>query len=62
MRNILKKKKVMDRVGLSAATIWRQEKAGLFPNRVQLTKRRVGWFEDEIDAWMDSRVRFNQRS
>lgn len=62
MRNILKKKQVMERVGLSAATIWRQEKAGLFPNRVLLTERRVGWFEDEIDAWMDSRVRFNQRS
>ncbi len=61
MRIILKKKQVMERVGLSAVTIWREEKAGLFPNRIQLTERRVGWFEDEIDAWMDSRVRLNQR-
>jgi len=47
--------------GLSSTTIWREEKIGRFPSRIQLSTRRVGWFADEIEAWMESRVRFNER-
>jgi prophage regulatory protein len=60
MRNILTKKQVMKICGLSYTTIWREENAGRFPSRVSLTLRRVGWFEDEIEAWLESRVRLKE--
>lgn len=61
MRKILSKKEVKERCGLSDVTIWREQKAGRFPIRILLTPRRVGWYEDEIEAWLDSRVRFNEQ-
>jgi prophage regulatory protein len=57
-RNILRKRAVQQRTGLSDTTIWRREKAGDFPARVQLTEAgAVGWYEDEVDAWVHDRVR-----
>jgi prophage regulatory protein len=45
-------------VGYSDTQIWRLERAGQFPQRVQLTEGgAVGWYEDEINAWVDSRIR-----
>jgi prophage regulatory protein len=58
MRTILRKRSVLHRVGYSATQIWRLEKAGLFPRRIQLTEGgAVGWYEDEIDAWVNGRIR-----
>jgi len=57
MRRMLKKKEVIDLTGLSDPTIWRRERAGDFPQRIQLSPNRVGWFEDEIEAWQESRPR-----
>jgi prophage regulatory protein len=48
---------IMDLVPLSLASLWRLEKAGKFPPRVQTSEGRVGWFEDEIENWMQSRQR-----
>lgn len=33
---------------LSDTTIWRLEKAGKFPKRIQLSPRRVGWLESSV--------------
>jgi prophage regulatory protein len=43
--------------GLSRPTIWRMERKGRFPSRVQLGASSVGWREDEIWAWINSRPR-----
>ncbi len=43
--------------GLSRVTIWRVEREGQFPVRVQLTAGRVGWYGHEIKAWLESRPR-----
>ena len=57
-RNIIRKREVLRRTGLSDTTIWRHEKRGDFPARVQLTEAGVvGWFEDEIDRWIHGRIR-----
>jgi prophage regulatory protein len=53
--SILRKSEVSQMVGLSTVTIWRLEKAGNFPSRVQLGPRCVGWKEEEIDQWIESR-------
>ena len=40
--------------GLSKTTIYRFEKEGWFPSRVSLGERSVGWFEDDIQAFLMS--------
>jgi prophage regulatory protein len=60
--NILRKKEVSKRVGLSPVTIWRLEKEGKFPNRVQLGRRCVGWKQEDIQQWIDSRPPVKQDS
>ena len=40
---------------LSRATIYREESAGRFPRRRQITRRAVGWLESELRQWIESR-------
>ena len=35
----------------------REEKAGRFPQRVQLGPNSIGWVEEEIDQWLAERAR-----
>jgi prophage regulatory protein len=53
---ILRQRQVCEKVGLSPMTIWRRQKSGTFPRRVQLGPNSVGWPEDEIEAWCAERV------
>ncbi len=53
---MLSKKQVVERTGLSATTIWRQVRAGKFPNPRQLTPNRIGWPEHEVQKWEESRL------
>lgn len=41
--------------GLSKSTIWRLERAGQFPHRIQLSPGRVGYRRSEVEEWLDSR-------
>jgi prophage regulatory protein len=41
--------------GLSRRTVYREVKAERFPKPVQLSIRRVGWRESEVDAWIKAR-------
>ena len=45
------------RTGLSRSTIWRMERSGSFPSRIQVSVNVVAWREDEVDAWIVSKVR-----
>lgn len=40
---------------LSDTTIWRLEKAGKFPKRIQISPRRVGWLESGVLAFIAER-------
>ncbi len=56
---LLSKKQVRDLVLYCPAHIDRLEKAGQFPKRVRLSSHRtgrVGWLEDEIFFWIESRL------
>ena len=57
LMNILRIDDLSDLTGLSRATIWRMERAGEFPKRIQLSRGTVGWIEDEIRDWIASRPR-----
>ena len=42
-------------IPFSDAHFWRLERAGLFPRRIKVGLRRVGWDFDEVTAWIDAR-------
>ena len=53
---------VEDRTQRSRVQCWRDIKAGKFPAPVQLGPNSVGWFEDEIEAWLAARPRRTYRA
>jgi len=55
-RRILRRGEVTMRTGLSNTTIHREIQAGRFPKPVALGRRAVGWFEHEVDAWLEARA------
>jgi predicted DNA-binding transcriptional regulator AlpA len=58
-RKIIRRATVRDKTGYSDTTIWRLERKGLFPSRLLLSEEggAVGWYEDEVDLWIQTRVR-----
>lgn len=44
-------------VPLSSMQIWRLERAGMFPKRLQLSAKKIGWLLPEIEDWIASRNR-----
>ena len=53
---ILSKRQLKELVLYSPQHVARLEKAGQFPKRVQLGPNRVGWVEDEVMDWLQSRL------
>ena len=47
---IIRRHELTDKVGYCLAHIYRLERAGLFPQRVHLGRRAVGWVEEEVEA------------
>lgn len=43
---------VLDRTGLSRATLYRKVEAGSFPAQVKIAARCVGWRESAVADWM----------
>jgi predicted DNA-binding transcriptional regulator AlpA len=56
-RKIIRRPKVRELTGYSDGHIWRLEKQGLFPSRIQLGPMAIGWYEDEVFGWLRLRVR-----
>ncbi|MBC2713983.1 MAG: AlpA family phage regulatory protein [Desulfobacteraceae bacterium] len=59
---ILRKPQIKKVTALSDPTIWRLEKAGKFPKRLQLGDNSVGWLEHEVLEWIASRPRGAEKS
>lgn len=53
---ILSKRDLKELVLYSPQHIGRLEKAGKFPQRVQLGLNRVGWVESEVLDWLTERL------
>ncbi len=55
--NILRRKQVEARTGLSRSTIYARMAEGSFPRPIELGGgRAVGWIESEINEWVRSRI------
>jgi|GEM_PF-1623189 len=61
MDGILRAADVKLITGLSRVTIWREEREGRFPARVQLSGNRVGWVGSEVADWIKSRPRVSPK-
>ena len=47
---------VLNVTGLSRASVYRLEKAKIFPKRFKLTTNTVAWKLSDIRGWMESRA------
>jgi len=55
-RRILRLPQVIQKSGLGRDTIYRGGRENWFPKPVKLTERASGWFEDEIDQFLEQRA------
>jgi prophage regulatory protein len=57
MNKVLRRKQMLEIIGVSNTTQWRLEKAGDFPARIKLGRASVGWRLDEVEEWLKGRDR-----
>lgn len=53
---IIRKAELLSIIPLSHVTIWRMEKAGKFPKRVQIGGNAVGWLASEVNQWIKQKA------
>jgi prophage regulatory protein len=56
---VIRRKQLLELIGLSSTTQWRLEKAGQFPSRIKLGQRSVGWHLNEVEEWLKGRERIS---
>ena len=57
MSNLLTRREVESRFGISKTTVYRLMQCGAFPKPVRIGVRAVRWDESEIAEWVKSRPR-----
>lgn len=55
--SLLRLPEVIQRTGLRRATVYREIALGRFPRPVKPTERTAAWPDDEIDEWINDRIR-----
>ena len=53
---VLRLAQVIDMTGLGKTKIYELQAEGRFPMSVRITEHSVGWVEQEVQAWLASRV------
>ena len=53
---ILRLPAVIDKTGLSRATIYLKISKKAFPSPISLGERSVGWLESEVEAWIQRQI------
>ncbi len=56
---ILRINTVLDRTGLSRATLYRKINDGTFPKQLKLSTRCAGWRESAINAWLRNPIYYS---
>lgn len=59
--DILRRKDVEARVGLSRSTIYELMARRAFPLPIKLSQQRVGWLAHEVDAFVQARIAARDR-
>lgn len=60
--SILRLPNVKARTGLSRSTIYAMIKDQRFPQHIRLGARSVGWLENEVEAWIESRIKVSRNT
>jgi prophage regulatory protein len=60
--SILRLPSVQKRTGLSRSTIYLRISEGNFPKPISLGGRAVGWIEEEINEWLNQRIKASRGS
>jgi prophage regulatory protein len=61
-RRVLRLPAVIAKAGIGRDSIYRGAREGWFPKPVKLSTRASGWFEDEIDAYLERRAAVRDES
>jgi len=56
-KRMLRRRGLARKFDCHATTAWRRTKEPGFPSAYQIGPNSVGWDEDEVDAWLESRRR-----
>ena len=56
-RKVLRTPAVLEATGLSRGTLYRLIANSKFPQPLRLTPRSIGFYSDEVDAWLEARPR-----
>ncbi len=58
-RKLQRPKKVRERTGLGRTSVWSKSRdpSDPFPSPVQIGANSIGYFEDEINEWLENRPR-----
>lgn len=51
---ILRIKAVLERTGLSRATLYRKIQQGSFPSQLKISTRCAGWRESAVQGWVNN--------
>jgi prophage regulatory protein len=60
--SILRLPAVKQRTGLSRSTIYLRMNDGTFPQPISLGARAIGWVEDDIQQWLEERIRSSRKT
>ena len=50
--SIIRPSELAEILSLSLTTLWRMEKDGLLPDKIQIGTRSVGWLRKDIEEWL----------
>lgn len=53
---ILRLPEVLDRIGMKRSSLYKRVNDGEFPRQISLGGRAVGWYESEVEAWINARL------
>lgn len=59
-KKILRIKNAIELTGLSRSSIYLKMRADEFPKSISLGKRAVGWLQDDIQQWIDTRIQLSK--
>ncbi len=60
-KTILRLPNVMAHTGLGRSSIYAKIAKGEFPKPINLGPRAVGWDSDEVESWINSRIRASRQ-
>ncbi len=61
-KSIIKLPEVIKRTSLSRSSIYLKISKGEFPKQISLSERSIGFIEDEVNGWIDERIKASRPS